>query len=81
MVKADDYVDVGVQEQEINYLCECGYEGFCGKTVPAPIYDILSEAQMSGDNLYVVHVDHVSDGDAEIQREGDYVLVREPTAL
>jgi hypothetical protein len=41
------------------------------------VYDTLKASQPEhGDDYYIVHRDHVEADDREIQREGDWVLVR-----
>lgn len=55
------------------YLCECGGK-FCGQFIPTSTYHGLSSKQ--DENDYIVYKDHVAADEKEIQREGDWVLVR-----
>lgn len=59
-------------------LCECDFlDGFCGLTMPVAVYDVLSTVRGDDENsdLFIVHKDHMA-GEEEIQREGEWVLVR-----
>ena len=59
------------------FLCECDKPTFCGKTMPKEVYDALKDLAGGAYDLYIVHRDHIAENDVEIQREGEWVLVRE----
>lgn len=59
------------------FICECGYGENCNRRMPVEVYDTLKAFQPEhGDDYYIVHKDHIEAGDREIQREGEWVLVR-----